>query len=150
MASTLTPTSRVFVDSSVLMSAVLSETGSAHDLILLGTEGRIALVISTYVVSEVERNLGRKAPDKLPHLRRIFDDCSFEIAEPSPELVARETANIESKDAGIVAAAVVGNVHFLVTYDVKHLLAQATQIETRHGIVVCSPAVAIASMLNAE
>jgi predicted nucleic acid-binding protein len=127
MVSNPIPVASVFVDSSVLMSAALSETGSPHDLLLLGSKGQIILVTSSLVITEVERNIGRKAQLRLPRLRQILDVLPFEIVEPSVELVASETAKIEPKDAPIVAAAVAGGVRFLVTYDVKRLLAQATQ-----------------------
>ena len=150
MASNRIPTNRVFVDSSVLIAAVLSPTGSARDLILLGREGRIALIVSSLVVTEVARNIERKSPDKLSRLQRILDTCPLEIVEPTKELVASESTQIELKDAPIVAAAAASDVKFLVTYDAKHLLAEATRIEARHGLIVCSPAVAIASLVDSE
>jgi putative PIN family toxin of toxin-antitoxin system len=148
MESNPIPATRVFVDSSVLMAAVLSHTGSAHDLILLGSKGRVVLVISSLVVTEVERNIERKAPDRLARLRQLPDIYPFEVVEPIADLVASESAKVEPKDAAIVAAAVTSNVTFLVTFDAKYLLAQAAQIETRHGIGVCPPAVAIASLVD--
>lgn len=139
---------RVFVDSSVLLAAALSTTGTAHDLVKLGTENRITLIISTLVLVEVERNLGRKASSRIPRFREILGSCPFEMVEPSAEIIASEVGKIEQKDVAIVAAAVTGSVHFLVTYDAKHLLAQAAQIEVRHGIVVCTPAMVIASIID--
>jgi len=148
MASTRTPATRVFVDSSVMIAAALSSNGSAHDLIRLGSEGRVVLVISPLVVTEVERNIRRKAPDRLDRLQDLLNTHPFEIVEPPAEQVAIEVTKIEPKDAAIVAAAVSGDVRFLVTYDAKHLLIRAEQIETRHGVVVCPPAVAIASLAD--
>lgn len=148
MESTLIPAPRIFVDSSVLMAAALSRTGSAHDLVQLGVERQVTLLISSLVVSEVERNLGRKAQAKLPNLQRILEICSFDVVDPPAELVSAEKMKIEPKDAAIVAAAVAGSARFLVTYDEKHLLAQAAQIEGRHGIVVCSPAMAISFLID--
>lgn len=143
MESDQIPARRVFVDSSVLIAAALSSTGSVHDLIQLGADRRTVLIISSFVKDEVERNVARKGQDRVPQLQHILDTCPFEMCEPSPALVANEAALVEPKDAEIVAAAVAGNVDFLVTYDAKHLLAQAVEIEARHGFVVCTPAVAL-------
>ncbi len=82
MASTRTPATRVFVDSSVLIAAALSSNGSAHDLIRLGSERRVALVISPLVVTEVKRNIRRKPPDRLNRLQDLLDTHPFEIVEP--------------------------------------------------------------------
>lgn len=149
MESTLIATPRVFVDSSVLIAAVLSTTGSAQDLVRIGVKGMATLVISPLVVTEVELNLLRKAPAKLPYLRQLLGSSQLEVIEPPIELVASEAMSVEPKDAAIVAAAVAGDVQFLVTYDVKHLLRQAVEIEARHGILVCPPAVVISSVLDA-
>lgn len=148
MESNQIPVLSIFVDSSVLISATLSSTGSAHDLIRLGSERRAVLVLSPFVLEEVERNVTRKGRDRLPTLRSVLEFFPFVISEPSAELIALEAALIEPKDAEIVAAAATANVDFLVTYDAKHLLSQAVAIEARHGIIVCTPAVAIALIIN--
>jgi putative PIN family toxin of toxin-antitoxin system len=150
MESNQIPTLRVFVDSSVLISAALSSRGSAHDLVRLGVDHRATLVISSTVLDEVERNVTRKGRDRLPLLRRLLETCPFEMCEPTAELIAIEAAKVEPKDAEIVAAAVAGNVQFLVTYDAKHLLARAADIQARNGIVVCVPAVPIAFLSDPE
>ena len=150
MESHQIPVRRVFVDSSVLIAAALSSTGSAHDLMQIGADRRAVLVISSFVKDEVERNVARKGQDRLPQLRHVFDACPFEMCEPSPALVASEATLVEPKDAEIVAAAVTGDVDFLVTYDAKHLLAQAVDIEARHGFVVCTPAVALTFIRTAS
>ncbi len=54
---------RVFVDASVLFSAVYSPNGSAFDLIRFALQGKVIVILSHDVIDEVERNLGRKAPE---------------------------------------------------------------------------------------
>jgi len=127
------------------MAAALSSTGSAHELMQLSHSGQVVLIISSLVTEEVERNLDRKAPNKSPRLRQLLDDIAFEQVEPSATAIAREAEHVVPKDAAIVAAAVAANVDFLVTYDERHLLAEADSIQSRHGIVVCTPAVMIVS-----
>jgi len=52
---------RIFMDSSVLVAAVLSPTGVSRELIRLSVNEGIQLVISEDVVVETHRNVGRKA-----------------------------------------------------------------------------------------
>ncbi|MBP8973654.1 MAG: PIN domain-containing protein [Anaerolineae bacterium] len=53
---------RVFVDASVLFSAIQSPTGHARDLLRLSLSQAVTLVVSSYVLDEVRVNLARKAP----------------------------------------------------------------------------------------
>lgn len=148
MVSTPIPAYRVFVDSSVFIASIVSATGSAHDLMQLGAGNQITLIISPLVLSEVQRNLERKIPAKIARFQEMLDSHRFETIEPPADLIARETQEVEPKDAAIVAAAVVSNAQFLVTYDAKHLLTRAASIEARHRLIVCAPAFVIALLAS--
>jgi len=60
---------RVFLDSSVLFSAIFSTTGHARDLLYHAAEDVIKIVLSQDVLDETERNLQKKSPNKLPLLQ---------------------------------------------------------------------------------
>lgn len=96
---------RVFIDSSVLFAAACSTQGHCRDLILLGVQGKIQLVISTIVMEETRQNLAGYAAETLPALERIFNTISFEIFNPSRELVAEAGSVVEPLDAPLLAAA---------------------------------------------
>ena len=68
---------RVFIDSSVLFAAAYSNKGYARDLILLGIQKKLQLVISTLVIEETRRNLADFAPETIPALEEIFDSISI-------------------------------------------------------------------------
>jgi predicted nucleic acid-binding protein len=51
---------------------------------------------------------------------------------------------IAAKDAPIVAAALTAQVDYLVTYDRKHLLAQAERIRSAYNLAVVTPDVVTA------
>jgi predicted nucleic acid-binding protein len=137
---------RALIDSSVLMASVLSVTGAAYDLLEAGRQGRIALVVSTYVLREVERNLNRKAPRGLAAFseRRV----ELEIVDPLVELVADVARDIEAKDAPIVAAALSAHAEYLVTYDRRHLLAHADLIRQHFQIETVEPAVLMTRLME--
>jgi predicted nucleic acid-binding protein len=79
---------RVFIDSSVLIAAAISATGSAHELVRLGLAGAISLHVSSLVLQETERNLARKAPRALPLYTQEFrPDLLARVTDPSQALV---------------------------------------------------------------
>lgn len=77
MVSTPSASRRVFIDSSVLFAAALSEHGPARQLLVKGLQGSFRLFLSDLVIEETKRNLLRKAPRALP-----FFDLLHEIFEP--------------------------------------------------------------------
>lgn len=126
---------RLFLDTSALFSAALSDKGASRQLILWGFQGRVRLFISSFVVEEAERNLSRKAPAALPALRAFLASAPFTILDPSPTQVAQATVFTEFKDAPIVAAAMKARAAYLVTFDAAHLLGNA-QIEREAGLLI--------------
>ena len=113
---------RVFVDSSVLFSAVYSDRGFARDLVMLGVRERVRLVISSLVKEETKRNLAGFAPEALPFLEHIFEWAPFEIVDPSKAAVLEAAGLVALKDAPILAAGRAAHVDALVTLDKRHLL----------------------------
>lgn len=147
MGSTLTPLPPdIFVDSSVLFAGCLSSAGSARDLISQAKLGRASLVVSSVVWDETERNLELKSPEALPFLHMLDALQLARSVQPVDTLVAEVAQIIELKDAPIVAGAVTARANFLATYDRKHLLRQATIIQTRYGIIVTTPDVIVARL----
>jgi predicted nucleic acid-binding protein len=55
---------RVFVDTSVLFSAIFSPHGYVRDLLHLAGQDALTLVVSRNVLDETERNLLKKFPGK--------------------------------------------------------------------------------------
>ncbi|MDQ6908423.1 MAG: PIN domain-containing protein [Chloroflexota bacterium] len=129
---------KVFLDTSVLMAATISARGSARDLVNRGLRGAYALIISSDVIEECERNLRAKAPDALP-LFMAFLTLLTHRAEPTAEQVAQAAMTIEAKDAPIVAAAALVKADYLASYDRRHLLAKRAEIEAAYGIVTTTP-----------
>src|SRR5690554_103065 len=98
---------RDFIDASVLFAAAYSSTSSARDLIHLGLDEKLTLVLSPHVTEEVRRNLISKYPERLSGFELILENAGFEeIAKPSREEVLAAAAYTALKDAPIVAAAI--------------------------------------------
>lgn len=115
---------RLFIDSSALFAAIYSTKGYAHDLILMGIDQKVTLVISSFVMEETRRNLAGSAPETLPALERVFELVPFEIANPPKEMIMHAAGQTVLKDAPILAAAKSASVDILVTLDKRHLLGR--------------------------
>ncbi len=129
---------KVFLDTSVLIAATLSPRGFARDLINLGFRQDIALVISSDVIDECERNVGAKAPPARPLLTAFLVQLPHRI-EPTQADVQRAAGVVEAKDAPIVAAASRAHAPYLATFDRKHLLAKRAEILAAFGLTVATP-----------
>src|SRR5215510_4356619 len=74
----------IFLDSSALVAGVLSETGAAHVLLMLGENEDILLTVSEMVIFESERAITRKSPRNVPHLRNAIAAANLTIVrDPS-------------------------------------------------------------------
>ncbi|TAK33909.1 MAG: PIN domain-containing protein [Chloroflexota bacterium] len=131
--------SSVFVDSTVLIAAAISDHGRARDLILDGLRGQCQLHLSTLVLQETERNLAKKQPRALPAFEVFQATLLAAIIDPAPALVLEVAEVVNPKDAPIVAAAIAAQATYLATYDRKHLLGKKDEINTSFGLLVAIP-----------
>ncbi len=141
MATSPAPTPvKLFVDSSVIYSAVTSSTGASRALLALAELGLVQLTLCPYILHEVEESLRWKQPLSLDPFRRVANATNW-IVQPDPSVaeVARWLKVVaDPKDAPIIAAAVIAKPHRLVTLDVKHLI-EPTEVAGRSGLVICAP-----------
>ncbi len=115
---------RIFLDTSVIFAAVLSETGGARKLFRLGEIGLIQLILGPTVIRECEAVVRRKAPASLPVLAQLLDLGQVEVAgaaahawlEKVREIVAYEP------DALVLAEAIGAEADWFVTHDKTHFL----------------------------
>jgi len=134
---------RVFLDSSVLFSAIFSTTGHARDLLYHAAEDVVKIVLSQDVLDETERNLQKKSPNKLPLFTTLIALIQPEIVDdPTPQEVAQAAKYTVEKDAPIVAAAIKAKPDFLVTYDEKDLL-KPPEVTEKSGLNIVRPDVLI-------
>lgn len=144
--ATSTPTVlRVLLDSSVFFAAAYSGRGSAHDL-LIAAKGRVALVLSRYVLDETGRNILKRAPRFHPDFVRFRDDVPYELSLPSRALVADTERVVVAKDAPVIAAARAAQVTIVATCDRKDLLSKREEILAAFGVTVATPSEIPASL----
>lgn len=129
---------RVFIDSSVLFSAVYSTSGHSSDLLVMGAERQLLAIISDFVIIETRRNISELKPEKLVRLDHLLSTVQFEIAKVISKDVADAKEWIVLKDAPVLAAAKVAQVNMLVTLDKKHFLGRP-ELETYINAPILTP-----------
>lgn len=108
---------RVFVDTSALIAAFLSPTGAAAVLLDLYRSGQIVIVISEYVLMELERSDHLKAGIPRDRLVAFLLTDPTVLSLPTRASVQRAAQVISAKDAPILASAKTSQVDALVTWD---------------------------------
>ena len=111
---------KVFLDSSVLFTAVNSPMGGSAKLFILKN---IELMVSRIVLAEVERNVRKKLFSH--HLERFFMLAERLVVlnqVPDEGLIKKAENVIVKKDSVILAEAKQAKVDYLVTLDRRHFL----------------------------
>jgi predicted nucleic acid-binding protein len=114
---------RVFLDSNVILSGIISDKGAPRIILDLLTLKLPFLVGSTgrFNLMEIERNLKKRMPHALSVYRRYLPQLNLKIIPLPRAQELREFAQtIADKDLPVVASAVKGKADFLVTGDKKH------------------------------
>jgi putative PIN family toxin of toxin-antitoxin system len=130
---------RVFLDTSALIAGLISSTGAAREVLRLGEAGVIRLVVSEWVVVELDRILSAKFSSYLQEIRHFLKDIHLEaVDDPPVARVKRFRGIIEDDDAPILAAAVEARVDALVTWDKRDFLK--AKVKESVGFPILTPA----------
>lgn len=115
---------KVFLDTSVIFAAVLSETGGARKLFRLGDVSMISLLIGSNVLRECEEVVRRKVPSSLPMLAYLLELGRVDISTQSPEdLLEQAKATLAYEpNAYVLAEAIASEPDWFVTHDKVHFL----------------------------
>ena len=119
---------QVFIDTSALIAGILSPTGAAHEVLRLCEAHVVQAVMSRQVLIEADRNLADKLPAIMPEYRAFLTHLAPHIvADPPQASVERAKALIHHNDAPILAAALLANVDYLVTWNTRHFQKKAVR-----------------------
>jgi len=114
---------RVFLDSNVILSGLLSDKGAPRIILDLLTLELPFLVGSTgrYNLIEIERNLKGKMPQILAVYKRYLPRLNLKvISVPRPEELREFAGKITDKDIPVLVSAIRSKADFLVTGDKRH------------------------------
>lgn len=133
---------RVFLDSNVILSGLISDKGAPRiilDLLTLGLPFLQGLT-GQYNISEIERNLEKKLPAGLPLYRKYLPQLHLKIIPlPTEKEISKYTGVTAAKDVPVLVSAIKGKADFLVTGDKKDFLAIVERIKPM-SMTILSPA----------
>lgn len=126
---------RIFVDSDVIISSILSSKGAAYKLI---KSSSVRKVVSNYSIDEIEKICIRlkisqvKRKNAIKTCGIIKMKLDFESIKKNYQLFVAD-----KNDAHIVKGAIESKSRFLVTYNLKHYKIEL--IKRKFNIIVLSP-----------
>jgi predicted nucleic acid-binding protein len=130
---------KVFLDSSALISGVISSTGAARVLFVMSESGQIEAFISEHVITESERSLARKVPHALPEFRQTIRDAQPRIIHNPTQQVSDHLYLInDPADVPILLSAMKAKVNYLATHNRRHFLDDPTVAE-KSGLRIGTP-----------
>ena len=121
---------RIFLDTSVVFAAVLSPTGGARKLFLLGEAGLLQLVVGPTVLHECQEVVQRKARASLPTLAKLLASSSLETSQaPTKKQISTAEVYVQyAPDARVLAEAMLAKPDWFVTHDKEHFLKHLDRI----------------------
>ena len=139
---------RVFLDSNVILSGLLSERGAPRILLdLLSLKlPFLEASIGRYNLTEIERNLKNRMPGVWSVYKRYLPQLNLTVIPlPQSEELREFSGKIADKDIPALVSAIQGKVDLLVTGDKKHF-EKLKGIEKYH-IRIVSPSELVDSIL---
>lgn len=128
---------RIFVDSDVIISSLISTSGAAS-ILLHDTEG-VELYVSNFSILELERVVERLKLDK-EKLHKVINSRLSSVDIKQPYKMVREEFSYyvrDVDDAHIVAGAKKSGAMFLVSYNVRHF--EAEKLKQDLNIILLTP-----------
>jgi len=127
----------VYVDSDVVISSLLSRTGTAYYLL---NDSTITPIISSVSREEIEKVILRKGIEQEQFRELIQKRLKIVTIKQSVSALKVKYLSyvLDVNDAHIVAGAKAANVDFLLTYNLKHY--KTTKLKADFNIHVLTPA----------
>ncbi|KAF0108256.1 MAG: hypothetical protein FD146_830 [Anaerolineaceae bacterium] len=116
---------KAFLDTSVIIAALMSPSGGARLLFHLSHAGAIQIVVGKGGLQETEEVLRRKASGLMGLLAQLLDEANVEIgAAPTSGQQAEAQSLLDyPPDASILAQAIASRCEWFVTHDKEHFLS---------------------------
>jgi len=139
---------RVFLDSNVILSGLLSDKGAPRiilDLLSLELPFFVGLT-GRYNLIEIERNLHKKMPGILSVYTAYFPKLNLKIIPlPRKENLKEYFGKIADKDIPVLVSAIRGKADFLVTGDKQHF--EKLKMRGEYPVRIVTPSEFIDSVL---
>jgi predicted nucleic acid-binding protein len=115
---------KVFFDTSVLFVGLWSDSGGARQILKLAEARLVTLAVSPQVLSEIENNLRRKAPELLGKLAVLLDRVGLVLVGAAQGSYSESAVALTAHpgDGRVLADARESGAEFLVTLDRQQFL----------------------------
>lgn len=134
---------KIFLDTNVWFSALYGSK-NCQKIIDAHTEGKITAVVSHEVLTELLRNLKLKIPLVFASFEQILISSPPEIIIDPQEVSKQMKLLIHQKDQGIFAAAILAEVDYFVTGNIKDF--QVDRLEKLTKIKIMTPKEAVETL----
>lgn len=114
----------IFLDTSVIIAAVMSPTGGARLLFYLAQAGTVKLLVGSGVLGEAEEVMRCKAPESLGLLAQLLDEAGIEISKPPTAAQKKKAQTLLSYSpyTHVLAQAISVDPEWLVSHDKEHFI----------------------------
>ena len=131
------PQYRIFFDTSVYITALLSAEGAARELVCLVEDRAIRMVVSEEVIIEVDRVLSGKFPTRIQQSRELWKHLNPELApNPTAYQIKSFSHKLAKGDASILCSAQLAKVSAFVTWNTRDFMAHGIALLVDFPIVV--------------
>jgi predicted nucleic acid-binding protein len=140
----------VFVDADVIFagSTARSEFGASLVVLLMGEITLVDAITSQQAITEVERNLTTKLPDKVAEFQLLVRRCLRIVADPTPADLIPFAGQADKKDLPLLVAALREQCDYFLTFNTRHFYPQDTQLRVQRPGEFLSTARAILSRMR--
>ena len=113
---------RVFIDSSVLLSAAYLKSGASAVVVSFCKKESFIGCVSNYVLKEFKRNASAKFNEQTKNrINQVLMASRLTLVnDPTRSITAKATSLVPSKEAPVLAASLSFGYEYLVTLDIKH------------------------------
>lgn len=129
---------RIYVDADVLMAAAGgTPLGAPTVLLIIANMTALETICAETAVLESRRNVEEKLPEARPALDELVEHGVRRVDDPPPDAEKRFCDYADEKDAIHLAAAVIHDCRYLVTYNLSHYEPGHEEVEVvSPGLVV--------------
>lgn len=114
---------KVFLDASVIIAAILSSGGGSAKILSLASKGKILAIISQTVVLEVMEHKEKIGKTEVEINDFIMQNKIVVREEISYEEAEKYFKSVEKDDAHLIAGAKLTKCDYLISLDKKHVLS---------------------------
>lgn len=115
---------KIFLDASVIVAGIFSQTGASSYLFNLGRKKKVNLIVSQFVLDEASDNIIKKGGEK-DNFNYLLKNANLRIFSANNLFLKNICEKIiHPKDAEVLADAILSKADYLLSLDKKHFFTK--------------------------